>query len=550
MIYTETKDVMSGFPYKFRCRAYGKYDEEFSGVSPTGLDKEYSDLDDYDGFSYTQGVKRSINATRIGNPTITDDGILSGLSSSKYLKLETPFNPNTSTWEGIFKIKTGSTLTTSQVIFQSRKGTSYDDRFGVTIAISNNAHFQFWASGNGTGNIFVTTGAYTVLANTTYWVKIGWNGSSYYVSHSLDGITYDTDGTYTSSTPLYSSLAYTYVGCGAAAGGDYPFLGSIYLSECSLKTGSQYFPDVWTTVWEGTTYQCTAIDFSDTTLPWKWDYKSKLKTSLYAADSQNATVTYYSNILNGTMTGTLTISSNRVMSGFSTSNYLSKSISELGSVWEIRAKFKTSSSTITGGQKILSIGTQSSERKYALIFFNNAGTGMYIRTSSNGVDAILTGSTQPTVSNNTTYYIKIGSDGTKSYSYYSTTGFDNMTLIEEVNTPTTIPADTLYLGYEPYYTAKGAFGGTIDLGETYITSDDSVVWRGFDKITLQGCINGSSDTGGNYYCYAINGDDHIELVKKTGSVIDARPTSPRYLGEVSLGYNVTQSSPIDLNTPV
>lgn len=521
MIYTETKDVMSGFPYKFRCRAYGKYDEEFSGVSPTGLDKEYSDLDDYDGFSYTQSVKRSINATRIGNPTISDDGILSGLSSSNYLKLETPFNPSTSTWEGIFKIKTGSTLSTAQVVFQSRKGTTYEDRFGVTLAISNTDHFQFWASGNGTGNIFVTTGAYTVLANTTYWVKIGWNGSTYYVSYSLDGITYNTDGTYTSSTPLYSSLAYTYVGCGAAAGGDYPFLGSIYLSECSLKTGSQYFPDVWTTVWEGTTYQCTAIDFSDTTLPWKWDYKGKLKTSLYAADSQNATVTYYSNILNGTANGTVVIDSDRIMSGFSSSNYLTIGNINFATAksWEYVSKFKAT--TIDKYQfffhRPVAFGLDNSNRMHV---WNLPVDNVY---------------SSFTFSANTWYWVKFEFTGTEYNGYYKTTEDGEWTRIINVSSTSRITSTTTptYIGLNPNNTSE-YFYGYIDLSEAYISINGSKVWQAFNKHTVSGCINGSSDTGGNYYCYAINGDDHIELVKKTGSVIDARPTSPRYLGEVSV----------------
>lgn len=536
---------MSGFPYKFRCRVYGKYDKEFSGVSPTGLDKEYSDLDDYDGLGYTVSKIADVNATRIGNPTISDDGVLSGLSSSNYLKLESPFDPSSNIWEAKLKVRTGNDVTSDNFILHSCKGIGDSNRFGIRIFVDE-THFQFSMSVNGTSWGINTGGSYTVLTNTTYWIKVGWNGTQYYLKYSTDGITY-TDDIVVSSTSGSCPLAYTYIGIFSGQGMNSPWQGSIDLKECSLKTGSQYFPDVWTTVWEGVTYQCTELDFSNTVLPWKWDYKKKLNTKKYALAAENTMVTCYGNTLNGTVTGIPQISSSRVVSGFSASNYISLSqASNFGNkTWETNFKIRTGSD-ITTNQAY--VGTNQSGSGSFILIVQNSVFKIYLSSSTSSWDIASGVSGVSTLTANTDYWVKVSFDGSK-YVLKSSTDGTNYTEEITVTSSATLPSFTMTIGCWGG-AALFPFAGSVDLPQSYITVDGVEIWRGFDEHTLSGCINGSSDTGGNYYCYAISGDDHVQLVKKTGSVIDTRPTSPRYLGEVSLEYTIAQSDTIDFNTPV
>jgi hypothetical protein len=177
------------------------------------------------------------------------------------------------------------------------------------------------------------------------------------------------------------------------------------------------------------------------------------------------------------------------VSNFSTSNYLTVPLGNLGNVWDIYLKFTTSSSTVTGGQKVFALGTAGVSNGYATAYIANAGTSMWWNIGGFDTSTF-------SISNNTTYYFKVGCDGSKTYAYMSTTGYGSMTLIKEDAVVKSVPEYTLFLGYNTTLDPKGAFKGSIDLSQTYITVDGKMYWSGKNVTSAIGLLpSGVTDDG-------------------------------------------------------
>ena len=172
-----------------------------------------------------------------GSPTITNK-VASGFSTSNFLKLKDAFDPQSRTWEVLCKITTGSSVSTQQNIFKSGiSAPAAAGRFGVGFEI-NTSHFRISASSNGTAWDLAhdVEGTYTILTNTTYWVKLGWSGTQYYLEYSLDGQNFTRDITISSSTAVYGLLGVTLLGLNWwNEAYQAPFLGSIDLSETYIN---------------------------------------------------------------------------------------------------------------------------------------------------------------------------------------------------------------------------------------------------------------------------------------------------------------------------
>ena len=275
--YSYTKQVYKNVPFQwvvrkkgyyniqgFACRGYdigaiiaaSKYDvysgldlssEQLTG-SPMTIKIENGELPDRSycgdiygvlkatGQSYNVLKSAYTNYTTEGTPTINiDTGIVSNFSTSNYLKLPSAFSPSTSTWECKFKVKTPNDVTGNGKIFYSRKAdnSTFGDRYGIG-AILISSKWGLFASADGSSWLFDTQGTYTVLANTVYWVKFGWNGTAYYLEYSLDGTTYTRDITYNSNSNL-CNMAVSYLGIYRGDSFGTPWQGSMDLSECSIS---------------------------------------------------------------------------------------------------------------------------------------------------------------------------------------------------------------------------------------------------------------------------------------------------------------------------
>lgn len=173
------------------------------------------------------------NVIKVGS-ILDDNGVLSGFSTSNYVKLPSAFSPNFNSWEFVRKITTGNDVSTVQGL------TDGVGLINVASSIDSSKSRLYLSSNGSTWDISAgILGTYTVLANTTYYVKISYNGSAYTLSYSTDGETYTTDITVPSSTPIYSNVT---LELGAAHGTTLPaspFLGSIDLNESYININGQ-----------------------------------------------------------------------------------------------------------------------------------------------------------------------------------------------------------------------------------------------------------------------------------------------------------------------
>ena len=387
-------------------------------------------------------LTESANFTKSGSVNITDK-VASGFTSSNYIIPNYTLAPSTSPWKIKCKFKP-----TSVSGYYTLIGSYYpSNQFENILLRINNGYMMFYISSQGgSWDISQNTGTYQLSANTTYEMEAGFDGTYYYTKFRPENSINWVDD-------LYFHYNYNYIGAGKfilgahsySGGSDTPFAGNIYLDECSVEINDY-------TIWK----------------PYTLDKKQKFD-----------------------IVGSPTIV-DKVASGFTKSNYLISNIQDINAPFDVYIKFTTPSSLVSGGAKIFAIGdfkasAPNNEYKNVELFINRSGTAMYAKTSNNGMTSNVldtsanNGATQ--IYANTTYYVKIGCDGTNTYAYYSTVDFDdnNMTLMGQVAAATAFPSTTVYIGYEPLIAptdsyGKNAFGGTIDLNELYVKMNDDVIW--------------------------------------------------------------------------
>lgn len=209
----------------------------FSFWTWNGVSETVADLVPFVGVKIGQVTVNS----EITNPNINiegaltnNNGVFSGFNSTNTLNIPGNFQPDNTPWEILFKITTGSNISTSQRI--ALISSSYGIHFGIY-----NSKFEIYLSTNGSSWNLAngTVGTYTVLANTEYYVQAKYTGSAYTVSYSLTGEpdSFTQDISVTSSTPLNFSNGYLNIG-----GNTNPWLGSIDLNESYINiNGEQWW---------------------------------------------------------------------------------------------------------------------------------------------------------------------------------------------------------------------------------------------------------------------------------------------------------------------
>ena len=177
-----------------------------------------------------------VNATAIGAVTV-NDGVCSGFGSSDYIKLNS-FNFSQDNWEIKMKITTGANVSSEQVFFHACFGTGNSGRYGIGVEINSSKHFGFFCSATSSSWLFNKSGSYTVQANTTYFVKVSFDGSQYKLQYSLDDQTYIDDITHTSTSNIYAQTPNVFVGIYSSTSMTNAFKGSIDLTEMSITIGN------------------------------------------------------------------------------------------------------------------------------------------------------------------------------------------------------------------------------------------------------------------------------------------------------------------------
>lgn len=181
--------------------------------------------------------------------SLTDNnGVLSGFSSSNYALTDVVLPSSITSYEFVAKFTTGSDITTKQGILANSK----TNRATPQIGLDSTNTFVFDHPVNST--TWATVKGLTPQANTTYWVKAIWDGttfSGYYkTSEETEYTLLGTD----SATTIYWVEQ---IGIGIDLT-RYPFFGSIDLKESYINiNGSRW----WTGMSNGVKY--STEDYND-----------------------------------------------------------------------------------------------------------------------------------------------------------------------------------------------------------------------------------------------------------------------------------------------
>ena len=195
------------------------------------LKESYIKLDDiaWFGTSFSK-VKlhnqSAITYTKVGNVSITDDGVATGFTDkTDYLTLPA-FNPGTSKWKFTTKVKIYDLASTISLIDRN----SSTRCFQISVASKK---FKVNISNNGTSKANEVSGTYTVLTNTIYYLSFEYDGSKYYLKYSLDNINWSTDITINNSNKVYPVSSLSMGHCWYGSGTE-KWNGEIYLRDTHL----------------------------------------------------------------------------------------------------------------------------------------------------------------------------------------------------------------------------------------------------------------------------------------------------------------------------
>lgn len=382
-------------------------------------------------YHYREEIPYKVNLTKIGNISVNPDGTVSNFSTSNYLRMLDKPSSSTTNFEMLFHFKCTS-FSNSEILM----GDSGNVWNNVLIYVYNN-RFQI---GN---NRYWYTGTHDIQLNKEYWGKVIFNNGTLSSYISEDGITYEQD--YTGSLSSYTWINNADIGYSAAD--NIAFKGTIWLEDCYVQYGNEekkYFAE---------------------------RPRSNDKTSLYINSEKDDDLYYDSKDLkiNTSKIGNPTIDNKGVVSGFSTSDYLSSGITfNPTGKWEQMWKFTTS--TLSGYQRIT--GTPTDMKGGSNIVITGRKIQVWITSNNSSWDIANGDSTaysSDILSPNTTYWVKFTFDLEKYVVSYSTDGktFTDIITVNNSNICKSIQPLSIGCGSGNY-----PFRGSIDLLNSYIQIGD------------------------------------------------------------------------------
>ena len=382
-------------------------------------------------YHYKEEIPYKVNLTKIGNISINPDGTVSNFSTSNYLRMLDKPSSSTTNFEMLFHFKCTS-FSNSEILM----GDSGNVWNNVLIYIYN-SRFQI-----GT-NRYWYTGTHEILLNKEYWGKVIFNNGTLSSYISEDGITYEQDYTGSLSSYVWNNNA----DIGYSAADNIAFKGTIWLEDCYVQYDNEekkYFAE---------------------------KPQSNDKTSLYINSEKDDDLYYDSKDLkiNTSKIGNPTIDNKGVVSGFSTSDYLSSGITfNPTGKWEQMWKFTTS--TLSGYQRIT--GTPTDMKGGSNIVITGRKIQIWITSNNSSWDIANGDSTaysSDILSPNTTYWVKFTFDLEKYVVSYSTDGktFTDIITVNNSNICKSIQPLSIGCGSGNY-----PFRGSIDLLNSYIQIGD------------------------------------------------------------------------------
>lgn len=150
-----------------------------SNMFPIG----YRELSDANGYEQIWNMAHSTydksKVTIVGSPTITDDGIASGFSNRDYVK-NTGLSFGSNTWEITDKFVFGSSGSNQALISGVTNASApllYISATGMQLHIPSSVGTWGWQ---------LTNASHTFTVGNTYYYKVGWDGTNYYIKVSDD----------------------------------------------------------------------------------------------------------------------------------------------------------------------------------------------------------------------------------------------------------------------------------------------------------------------------------------------------------------------------
>ena len=439
-------------------------------------------------------VIKKDNYKVVGNPTITQDGVASGFSTSNYVQIPMSALSNYDNWEicGTFNINSLDVQQVPLSIYSVNKGVLL---FRIE---STTGKITFGINDTGNWGAFVVSEK-SININTNYYFKIVYSSSTGYIlSLSVDNNVWEN---YIIANYTDNLLPYSFISIGKyVSNALFPFKGSIDLNSFKIyvdgnlvyqpclkipytlsKTGSKIVDvayrdrvqDLYSQNGEALYYTIDEQN-QNFTLP---------MGEVYGMITQKANVDL-TNLTNGlsnvicttapidvekdygvSIIGSLT-NNNNVLRGFSTSNYaqINTNFAPESNTWEMNFKV-TTVDNVTSNQTICATSSESIEMGVV-----NSKFTLRINTGStySGTYTILT---------NTTYYIKVQYTGTQYILSYSLNG-SSYTQDITISLATAINSDsTIYIGKD-YNNNSQHWLGTVDLTGCNILVDNSQIWQG------------------------------------------------------------------------
>ncbi|MCH5202381.1 MAG: hypothetical protein J1F17_04155 [Oscillospiraceae bacterium] len=234
---------------------YWKYDDvlslpanliHFNGkqklLAPNGRDS----YDNLVNENYTQEYGSYMNYTLTNvhsniNPVgalVDNDGVISGFTGQS-IYATIPMKSPTTSFEMVIKAHTPTSIANSSTILGY-----YNNYNGIVIRLGSSGTPLTYMSSNGSTNNLIDNKNWThaVPANSDVWFKVTWDGSTYELSSSTDGVNYTVGLTVANSNPFYVGSGLNAVGGSNTTSA--PFTnGSIDLTQSYVKIDGELF---WT----------------------------------------------------------------------------------------------------------------------------------------------------------------------------------------------------------------------------------------------------------------------------------------------------------------
>lgn len=183
----------------------------------------------------------SINVTTVGNPSISDDYIVSDFSTSSYVSLSNMNIDTTQSWEINLCFTTKTNISTRQKVL----GANVDHKFATVWFRYNKLYGEIPSTDGSSWDIASeNTAYYTISTNTKYYVKMTFDGNNEYeFLVSTDNNNWTTIWTVTSTKKMYNPNNYT-IWLGQDSITSLYLRGDIDLKECYIKSNNNI-------VWQG-----------------------------------------------------------------------------------------------------------------------------------------------------------------------------------------------------------------------------------------------------------------------------------------------------------